>query len=603
VTGELKDQAKTLRVLLGPWDKSVEWVGHIAGAEVIPFGPTTALPYDPTRDSLADVLARLPAGWQPDILILWQPHFYAMPAHWEQLGIPTFAVLVDWQLLGLLEGNLDWLNAFDGIFLDRRGVDFLKSQGFENVWQFVPSSFDPAIQQPDPAAPKRYDLSFAGTFRHPIHHRRSQWLYRFARLAERYRIGFFRWTFGPEAYTRLIQQSKIAFNYSYRGELNIRTFETLATGTLLFLEEGNVDAAGFFEDGVHYVSYNAANYQERLEYYLTHDAERQQIAEAGRQQVQRHTNAAHLEWLIRQVRLWRDKPRTVSRAAWSPRQRGLMQFADFYAPLTAERAQAIYAAWDREARAAGDDLAWLEAALAATDYRLNETRPPAEKSFETAARHLTRAIQLAPGRAGALLSLGNLMYSYGELGLAADILQQAIGLLQIAPRQATAVFGPYIPYSYDHFMVSWLETNIRLLQVGGDRLPAWAALLEARAQELLGRTYLQQQKWAPAQAALTRAAELCPENDEVHLLLAQVAEKNGAYATALAACRQSLDAQPIAPEVWLLTAQLLLKLGQVSDCQDCCHEWLTVMKAFPELVESAASPLQAVLAKAEAQAP
>ncbi len=595
------DEPHALRVLLGPWEASAEWVGQVAGADVIAFGASTALPYDPYRESLADLLARLPAGWQPEILILWQPQVHAMPPGWEHLGLPTFAVLVDWQLLGLLDGSLDWLRAFDGLFLDRPGVDFLKGQGFENVWPFLPSSFDPALHRPDPAAQKLYDISFAGTFFHPIHHKRSVWLYRLAQLAERYRIGFFSWRLDALAYTRLLQQSKIAFNYSYRGELNIRSFETLATGALLFLEEGNADVAGHFEDGVHYVSYNADNYAERLDYYLTHAAERERIAEAGRQQVQRHTHAAHLAWLVEQVRPWRHQPRAPRLAAWTPRQRGLNQFANFYAAVTPERARAIYAAWDQAARAAGDDAAWLEAALAAVDYRLNEALPEAEQSPEAALNHLTRAIQLAPERAWPLFSLGVLLWrSCGEPALAADVLQKAVTLLRLAPRQAAAVFGPYIPCVYDHFMVAWLQANLRTRQTGGNQALVWAVLLEARCQEFLAQIYLKQQQPGLAQAAQARAAELFPANDLTHVTLAKVAEQNGDWATALTAYRQALAIQPINPEAWRLTAQLLLNMNQPEAGRDFCAEHLRALKGFPGLQENV-PPLQALLAEAQAR--
>jgi GT2 family glycosyltransferase/Flp pilus assembly protein TadD/glycosyltransferase involved in cell wall biosynthesis/2-polyprenyl-3-methyl-5-hydroxy-6-metoxy-1,4-benzoquinol methylase len=591
---QLKTEAtqQKVRILLGPWDKSQEWIGQIEDADLVVFGQDAPLPYQFHQDSFDDLLARLPAGWQPDVFISWQPHLYAIPSGWEQYNLPAFAVIVDWQLFGLLDGNLDWLHAFDSLFLDRGGVEFLEKQGFERVWPFLPSSFDPALHYPDPTAEKIYDISFAGALAHPIHRARSRWLSRVSRLAECYHIAFFDWTLGPEQYARIMQQSRIIFNHTYRGELNIRCFEAMASGALLFLEEGNLDAVGHFEDGVHYVSYNETNYREKLDYYLSHEAERQRLAESGWRQVQHHTNTAHLNWLVGRIKPLLDQPTPARRAAWTPRQQGINQIINFYAPVTPVRAQAAHRAW-AAARAVGDEPAWLETALAAVELGLAKGQSGAEQaaSIELIIQRLQQAIRLQPEWVWPLVNLGQLLAMVGQKEQAVRVLQSAIAKLNLTPAQATAQFGPYLPYDYDHFMVAWLETNVQLGRTQENRATAWSALLEARCQEILGNIYAEQEQLDLAKVAFQRAIELRPDIGKFHLLFAEVTAQSGQYDEALAAAQRAMQIDALDLKAWLLVAKSLYHTRAYADCIKFCDGQLTSLKAFPNL-QAAAAPLQ-----------
>jgi hypothetical protein len=422
---------KPLRILLGPWDKSLEWLGEVEGADIICFGAEAPLPYKTYQDSITDLLARLPDNWQPEALVLWQPHMNAVPLNWQTLNIPTFAVLIDWQLLGVFDGLRDWLRAVDGIFLDRGGVDYLRANGFENVWPFLPSSFVPALNYPDPAVEKIYDISFAGALAHPIHRQRGQRLNQVAQnLGGKYRLAFFDWALKPAQYARVIQQSRIVFNYSYRGELNIRCYEAMAGGALLFLEDTNLDMPGHFEDGVHYVSYNDANCLDKLEYYLTHEAERQKIAQAGAQQVQQHTNAAHLSWLVKQLKPRLAQPRQANPAAWTLRHQGINYAIDFYSSMTLIRAEAARLVWE-QARLSGDDPAWLDTALASLAFRLAQTQTGANRTtlLTQAAQYLQHAVAAQPEWAWPQWALGYVYSLTRQPDEAIEHLRRAVGLV------------------------------------------------------------------------------------------------------------------------------------------------------------------------------
>lgn len=80
-------------------------------------------------------------------------------------------------------------------------------------------------------------------------------------------------------------QSKIVLNISIKDDINMRVFESMATGSMLLtnwiptLEE-------LFKDGVHLVTYKTLDEAvEKAKYYLEHEEEREKIAKNGMKEV------------------------------------------------------------------------------------------------------------------------------------------------------------------------------------------------------------------------------------------------------------------------------------------------------------------------------
>lgn len=86
----------------------------------------------------------------------------------------------------------------------------------------------------------------------------------------------------------LYRRSKIALNFSidsngFIHQLKGRTTEVLASGCLL-MENRNPHSSVMLEDGVEYVAFDSPeDMSEKINYYLNHDSERNQIAGAGYQ--------------------------------------------------------------------------------------------------------------------------------------------------------------------------------------------------------------------------------------------------------------------------------------------------------------------------------
>ena len=137
-----------------------------------------------------------------------------------------------------------------------------------------PAAYDPYCCDIIP----RYDICFVG---HPDDPGRKQTLDTLFRA-----IPNFAWRSGWffRAASRVFHQSKIVFNKSVRGELNMRTFEALATrGFLLTDRQQGMDLIGL-TDGVHAALYDSPEEMvDKALWYLkpAQDALRRRIAWAG----------------------------------------------------------------------------------------------------------------------------------------------------------------------------------------------------------------------------------------------------------------------------------------------------------------------------------
>jgi hypothetical protein len=86
----------------------------------------------------------------------------------------------------------------------------------------------------------------------------------------------------PQEMVNIYQKSKIVFNISVNGDLNMRFFEAMASGALLITDRINNGLDYLFEENVHYVGYSSTlEAIDKINYYLQHDDERVAIANAG----------------------------------------------------------------------------------------------------------------------------------------------------------------------------------------------------------------------------------------------------------------------------------------------------------------------------------
>lgn len=152
----------------------------------------------------------------------------------------------------------------------------LRRRGFRVEW--LNAGCDPALHA-DQGVERTCDISFIGTDGGDPRRFYLQL------LRERYRNSWIG-TAPHEQLGPLYSRSKIGFSFPIRREcVTMRCFEIMAAGALLLmprLRDDSIERSGFVP-GKHLVTFNRpAELLDLAEYYLAHDGEREQIAQAGK---------------------------------------------------------------------------------------------------------------------------------------------------------------------------------------------------------------------------------------------------------------------------------------------------------------------------------
>lgn len=250
------------------------------GHEVYYIGlPSASRPgYLPHQD-LTDLITigGLP---QPDLVVFIDSPGGFFPKGLEKLPCPTACYLIDVHQGFDLRAQYAYF--FDFIFCAQKSyVDHLKKLKLNNVF-WLPLACDPEIHGKR-ELPKIYDIGFVGNWRFP---RRLRLL---TLLAHHFTLNDFRRVYPKEQIATIYSQSKLVFNCSVNGDLNMRIFEALASGSMLITDRIDNGLDELFKDGVHLVTYqDEDSLLEQVKYYLEHEAERESIAMAGMQLVLAH---------------------------------------------------------------------------------------------------------------------------------------------------------------------------------------------------------------------------------------------------------------------------------------------------------------------------
>jgi MoaA/NifB/PqqE/SkfB family radical SAM enzyme len=253
--------------------------------------------FDHTAARFEDVLRGLPAGWTPDAILVRDAEYYKIPPGIEQAEPPVFCLLGDYNLS--FNQMLPILGAFDHIFCDMKGVRILRNLGFDNCEYFCLYGFDPELHR-EYGLPRDWDVVFIGNLNHSVQQERETWLYKLARLRNKYRVYIGTAIRGTE-YGRFLNRSRLVFNRPIRDEANMRFFEALGCGAFVLnphLEE--LDVLGF-HPGEHYLHYG--DLEAVIEDYLENwsDSRRLEKEEKIGQVLQHHTYDRRAEELVQKI--------------------------------------------------------------------------------------------------------------------------------------------------------------------------------------------------------------------------------------------------------------------------------------------------------------
>ena len=184
---------------------------------------------------------------------------------------------------------------FDAVFIAQKDyVSVFRENGRDHVY-WLPLACDPEIHHV-PYETMAYEVGFIGKLGQPDSCRHKI----LTTVLPHYQTNNYMKFYSPREMAKIYGQSKIVFNASINGDLNMRVFEAMAAGSLLVTDRIENGLTELFEEGVHYVGYSTIEEAiEKIDYYLANDVERDLIAAEGQQVVfDKHTYRSRWDQIL-----------------------------------------------------------------------------------------------------------------------------------------------------------------------------------------------------------------------------------------------------------------------------------------------------------------
>lgn len=173
--------------------------------------------------------------------------------------------------------------SFDKLFIGGSPEDL---ERYPEGTIYIPHAMDPEFHKPHDVE-KKFDLVMIGR-KDETYIERNELI---KRLQKYFSVYYEQAPFGHE-YAKAMSMGKLILNTTL-GEKNIpiRFFEGMAIGCLLENYNDNLDPLAV--EGKHYVGYTHENIVDKINYYLQHKKQREQIALNGRKHVLQHHTYKH----------------------------------------------------------------------------------------------------------------------------------------------------------------------------------------------------------------------------------------------------------------------------------------------------------------------
>ncbi len=405
------------------------------------------------NDTWDEVNARFPPGWQPDFVVVSLDYTSIPRCLWTQPA-PIVGLAPDWDLLW--HHYRRQMRACDLVLTDRAGADYCRHDGLAHV---EPANLAGCsrrfLETADDDSSRDIDILFLGNLNPVVQGTRHPLLARLARLSEKYRV-VIKTSVSEEDYWKMMWRSRIVFNRSRHQTCNRRAFEAPGAGALLFQETENTDVAQLLPDREGCIFYRDENLEELLTHYLTHEDERQAIAQAGRERARALTFE----------NLWADVVRRIEEKMPALLQARSRRTRPTEIDELARRSQEALVCPDRVdpqlpldlEQAAQDQTqsASLRVLLGLVRSRYVSRDDSAVISAESAAFHFQRALEIDPVHPTAGLFLAEALDASGRRPAAIDQARQALHLLCSETRiDAALLDGGHFPLGFTVLRVEW----------------------------------------------------------------------------------------------------------------------------------------------------
>jgi tetratricopeptide (TPR) repeat protein len=554
-----------MRLLVGPFHDPEHWA-YMQGAfddhDALTFGTGKGVNLS-TRpiERLDDLLARLPEGWGPDLLLLWRPEYGAVPWGLEEAPFPVVMLTSDWYLE--FHDCVETARFVNAVVTGSRGLRVFAAAGFTHTIRLPMLGYEPGVDGAFPSQTRDIDVLYAGSTNWSAHPRRERVLARLLDLPAAVEVAY-RTRITRAEYSTLLSRARIVVNPTVVGEINMRVYETGAAGACLFVEEDNLDVPALLPDGVGAVYYREDNLLERVLYYLEHEEERARIAAFGQRTLRGTTYRANMGAIVRalqelgRVRL-SSMGREINRAGTRDRIR------HFVAP------NLRYSAGDntvlREMLRPLEDAATprdrllisvVDYTLAVDRWREQQSRPVQSAQLEHALRGIMRAAREAPCDVSIAYALAAYSGHHARPEAALRLIDHLIALLEggaPVPYGGTAFYAmePNEDLRRRFERVAW-EAVERGLAPGAALHP----LLLDRAYRWRGETLIKLGRNEAAADALARALAAYPAASLAAPLLARLLATLHRWVDAVAVLRRHLEVRPLDSDARLMLVEALL---------------------------------------------
>ncbi|MGE3728106.1 MAG: glycosyltransferase [Candidatus Sericytochromatia bacterium] len=399
------------------------------------------------------ILEKLPANWEPDLIIWWDVLYQGIPPGIENCPYPIALIPGDWNLGYLTTRH--FAEVFDLVLADIHLKHCLEAEGLQHIVHWPGFSFDPEELYLEPEQTQIYDISFIGNLNEAIHPRRSQILDQALSLSDRYQVLVRQGIWGAE-YRQILNQSKIVLNYTIAQVMNLRGYEAPACGALLFIEAENLEIAHFLKDREECVYYRADNLTELLCYYLENEDKRARIAKAGYQKIQAFSYQKQFALLLKQLPKWlniaqkRRTERLTGRLNAGPSQsvqnklKGLSQFFCSQPEAQPSALKLVTQALEKlQTQPHEPALLWQLNALACLLFPLGPA-PPHDPTLQLVKRCFEQGLKLAPHNPVFHYHLALCLESGQETYLALQHYSRCVELLAESEREVLWEYREFI---------------------------------------------------------------------------------------------------------------------------------------------------------------
>lgn len=238
-------------------------------------------------------LSKIEKKW--DLFFYIDSYHPGFPLGIEKIPFPTACYLID--IPYNPKQKLLIAPFFDYVFIPHKEYLDAFRQVNKNVF-WLPFACDPEVHRRYKGVEKIYDVGFVGGVKGE---KRGKIL---DDLSRHFKLNDFRRFYAPSEMARVYSQSKIVFNMGRSGELNMRLFEAPSCGSLLLTERTKNGLNELFKDGEQLITYGPEdNLKDTIKYYLSHDEEREGIAEAGHKLVlEKHTYWHRVQTILETIK-------------------------------------------------------------------------------------------------------------------------------------------------------------------------------------------------------------------------------------------------------------------------------------------------------------